>query len=122
MALSATPSTYIPKKLAPGQLALTTPTLLTGATVPASKAWKLTSILLINDTTSACTASIHLVPSGGSADDTNILIKAKACPTDGSPLIYSFREEVILDAGDTILGAASAVNQITYHVSYIELS
>ena len=116
----ATPTAYTPTPLAdPAQL----PTGGAGTlyTVPALTVAKVTCIILVNDTTSAVTATIYLVPSGGTADDTNILLKNAAIPTDGTPLIFEFVEKYI-EASATIQGEASAANQVTYHLSGVELT
>lgn len=120
MALSANYTTLISKRVSPAQLTGSATTLYT---VPASTTTYVRSIILSNDTTSAVTATIHLVPTGGSADATNILINAKAVPTDGSPLIFNFGEDcVVLEAGDTIRGLASTASQVNYFISVDETS
>jgi hypothetical protein len=118
MALSANYQTLISKRVTPAQLTGSVTTLYT---VPASTTTYVRSIILTNDTTSAVTATIHLVPTGGSADATNILINAKAIPTDGSPLVYNFGEDqVVLEAADTIQGLASTTTQVNYFISIDE--
>jgi hypothetical protein len=120
VALSANYQTLISKRVSPAQLTGSTTTLYT---TPASTTTYLRSIILSNDTTSAVTATIYLVPSGGSADDTNKLIGAKSLPTDGTPLQFNFGEdEVVLEAGDTIRGVASTTAQVTHFISVDETS
>lgn len=115
----ATPTVYTPKNLVDAaQLAGSAGTLYT---VPASTTTKLTNITLVNDTTSAVTATIYVVPNGGSAGVTNILINAMGVPTDGSPLILEFGE-FYMETGATIQGLASAADQVTYHISGVELA
>ena len=115
----ATPSTYTTKRLiSPSQLTTGATTLYT---VPASTTTQINEIILANDTTSAVTATLHLVPTGGSADDTNIIMKAKSLPTDGTPLIYDF-EQLFMSAADTIQGLASAGSQATIHIMGVELT
>lgn len=83
--------------------------------------FQLTNITLVNDTTSAVTATIYNVPNGGTADDTNILIKAMSIPTDGSPVSFNF-DEFYIETGGTIQGLASTTAQVTYHISGKELN
>lgn len=115
----ATPTVYSPSALiTPTQLAGTAGTIYT---VPASTTTQINQIILVNDTTSAVTATLYLVESGGSAGVTNLLLNAKAIPTDGSPLIYEFTQ-LFMDAGDTIQGLASTASQVTIHVSGVQLT
>ncbi len=83
--------------------------------------FQLTNITLVNDTTTAVTATIYNVPSGGTADATNILIGPIAISTDGSPLVFEFGEFYIETSG-TIQGVASTTAQVTYHISGKELN
>lgn len=74
-----------------------------------------------NDTTTAVTFDMHLVPSGGSADATNYLINTK---TLGSKESYTCPEVVghVLEPGDTVQGVASSANQVTVALSVVELT
>lgn len=99
------------------QLAGTAGTLYTAT----GTKFQLTNITLVNDTTTAVTATIYVVPNGGSAADTNILIKAMSIPTDGSPLSFNF-DEFYIETSGTIQGLASTADQVTYHISGKELS
>ena len=83
--------------------------------------FQLKTIVLVNDTTTAVTATIYLVPSGGTAGVDNILVNAIAIPTDGSPLVLEF-EELYLETSGTIQGLASTTAQVTYHISGKELN
>ena len=115
----ATPTVYTPKALAaPGQLPITTAAVL--YTVPASTTTKLTAIILVNDTTTSVTATIYLTPSG-TEGVTNLLLNAVDIPTNGTPLILEF-DELYLNATATIEGLASVANQVTYHLSGVELT
>lgn len=115
----ATPTAYTPLPLFdPVQLGTGIATLYT---VPAVTVTKLATIILVNDTTSAVTATLHLVPSGGSADDTNILMKAAAIPVDGTPFVFEFNEHY-LEAAGTIQAKASTADQVTVHGSGVELT
>lgn len=116
----ATPTVITPKRLVtPAQLTGSSTTLYT---VPASTTTQVKQIVLVNDTTSAVTATLYIVPSGSSADDTTILIKAKSIPTDGTPYILAFDEGFLLNAADTIRGLASTTAQVTYHITGDEMT
>lgn len=115
----ATPTVYTPKPLiAPQQL---TNSNATYYTVPASTVTKLVMIVLVNDTTTAVTVTINIVPTGGSADDTNILMKTVSIPTDGFPVILIL-DEFYMAAATTIQAVASVTAQVTIHISGVELS
>src|SRR3990167_191121 len=112
----ATPTTFTVENIDAVQLGTALSTLLT---VPANtNGIKITSIILVNDLTTAVTATLHFVPSGGSADDTNIVLKAKAIPTDGTPSII--KPDANLEASGLIRGLASVADKVTVHISYIE--
>lgn len=115
-----TPTVYTPKPLVdPGQF---TGSVTTVYTVPASTTTKVTGIILVNDTTTAVTCTVYLVPSGGTAGPDNLLLNAIAIPTDGTPLIMEFAEGVYLETAATIQGLASITAQVTYHLSGVELA
>ncbi len=77
--------------------------------------------MFANKDTTACTVTLYLVPSAGTAGQTNILIATKSMPTDGSPLLYPFRY-LYMNAGDTVQALASVGTQVTLHLSGEELS
>jgi len=115
----ATPTVYTPKALVtPSQLAGTAGTIYT---VAASTTTQINQIILVNDTTSAVTATLYLVESGGSAGVANLLLNAKTIPTDGSPLIYEFTQ-LFMDTGDTLQALASTADQVTIHLTGVELT
>ena len=118
----ATPTVYTPKPLAdPGQLGTTVGDPPYLHTVSASTTTKLTAIILVNSLTTSVTATLYLVPSGGSAGVTNLLLNAVDIPTSGTPLILEF-DELYLETGATIQGLASSASQVTYHLSGVELT
>jgi len=103
--------------------------LTTLLTVPANtNGILITGITLVNDTTTAVTASIHLVPSGGSADETNAICKDISIPANGVPVtIVGTNAQALappqnLEPSGLIRGIASVTNQVTYHISYIEFN
>lgn len=82
---------------------------------------QITSIKLVNDTTTATDASIYLVNSGGTYGDTNILCKDFSVPADGLPYeLIAPGAPVFLEASGLIRGIADTANLVTYHISYIE--
>src|SRR3989304_7656758 len=118
----ATPTVLTPKPLAdPVQLGSSASTLYT---VPASTTTQVTSIILVNDSATPDAATIYLVPSGGSAADTNILCKAFSVPADGLPyeIVSVNTQGIYLETGATIQGLAVTANTITYHLSGVELA
>lgn len=120
----ATPTTFTPKNVDAAQLGSSLSTLLT---VPSNtNGILITGLTLVNDTTTTVTASIHLVPNGGSADDTNIICKTISIPASGVPVsvIGNHPQALVspqfLEANGLIRGVASVANQVTCHISYIE--
>jgi hypothetical protein len=114
----ATPTTWTVVKVDPAQLGSSASTLYTVAAN--TNGAKITSILLVNDSTAPVTANIYLVPSGGSADDTNILCKLFSVPADG--LAYEVLQstgEQFLEPSSLIRGLASTADTITYHISLV---
>ena len=116
----ATPTVNEPKRLiAATQLAAAIGTIYTS---PAGqKGTRLTAIILVNDSTSAETATLHLVPSGDAAGDDTIICKALSVPGDGFPVTLDVRG-LIMNASDTIQGLASVAATITVHMSGIEMN
>jgi len=115
--LVATPTTFIPKRLiTPLQLAAASAVLYTA---PADKAVKLTTIIMVNDTTTAVNATLHLCHHGDAEGPTNYLCNAIAIPSDGVPVVLEFAG-LYLNATDTIEGFASVADQVTIHLSGVE--
>jgi hypothetical protein len=116
----ATPTDNQPKRLiAPTQLTASVATLYTSPS--GQKGTRLTAIILINDSTAAQTATLHLVPPMGTAGDDNIICKAATVPGDGFPVVLDARG-LIMNASDTIQGKASAATTVTIHISGIEMN
>ncbi len=117
-----TPTVYTPKKLAAAaQLAAAAATLYT---VPASTVTQLTSLILVNATTTPHAVTIYLVPSAGAAADANVLCKSFVVPADGLPyeLIPLNSQGIYLNAAEFIQGVADAANAVTYQISGVELA
>jgi len=112
--LALTPTTFIPMRLiTPIQLAAASAILYT---VAADKAVKLTTIIMVNDTTTPVTATLYLCHHGDGEGVTNLLCNAIGIPSDGMPVILEFAG-LYLNATDTIEGFASAADQVTTHLS-----
>ncbi len=118
MAAGATPTKNDPKSLAQGQLAGAAASLYSA---PAERGVRLLSILLVNDTTTNVTATIYIDPDGSTRDDTTILCKDITIPADGVAVFVPGSDKVMLNASGDIGGDASAANQVTYHISGIEM-
>jgi hypothetical protein len=114
----ATPTTWTVVKVDPAQLANSNATLYTVAAN--TNGAKITSIMLVNDSTTPMPATIYLVPSGGSAADTNILCKGFSVPADG--LAYEVLQscgEQFLEPSSLITGFATTADVVTYHISLV---
>ena len=100
------------------------PTQLSGSgastiyTVPASTQGILKHFTISNANASARTVQIWIVPTGGSATDSNALINALSIPGNGVLTWDGF--QVLPTAGDTIQGQASATTSLTFRGSGME--
>ena len=92
-----------------GRGAITTATVL--YTVPAGFKTEVLSIDLANTTAATVNCTIYLVPSGGSAGTTNMLVPNS--PIGGYSMMQWTGDQVI-NAGDTIVGTGTG---ITAHVT-----
>ena len=117
----ATPTTFTVENVDAAQLGSSIATLLTVAAN--TNGIQITSIKLVNDSTTPVTATIHLVPSGGSANVTNILCNAFSVPGDGLPYeLITLGNPVFLEPSGLIRGLAGTADVITYHISYVEFN
>lgn len=114
--------TYRKKAAAP---ALLTNALVTFYTVPNNTLVKdITLDFLNTDTTNAIGVTLHLVPSGGTASDTNKLFSE----TSPGGLILSPQEwrsiplDQAISAGDFIQIKASTTGKVACHVTITEVS
>ena len=67
------------------------------------------------------TCDIHIVPSGGTADDTNLLIKAiDIAPTD-TYILYHGNEKLVLGTGDfvSVVTSGAGIINMTVITSYM---
>ena len=99
-----------PVKLGQGEIGLT---ISTFRTTPALSLDMVKNIDVANNGASAAIVSVYLVPSGGSADDTNILLPAISIDQNS---ILQWTGVQVLDAGDTIQAISSIVD-VALHVS-----
>lgn len=102
------------------------PTLFSGDlatlyTIPASRKVVHIEMNLLNmDATTEYMATVEFIPFGGSASDTNTIIKqvtAKTGLQPGELRQYTFNE--FLGAGDFIQGKGSTASKITCHMSLV---
>lgn len=115
----ATPTEFTVNNVDAAQLPSSTGTLYT---VPSNtNGVQITSIKLVNDSTTPTDATIYLVPSGGSAADTNILCKDFTVPADGLPYeLITPGVPIFLESAGLIRGVADTADLITYHISVVE--
>lgn len=90
-------------------------------TVGASTRAQIQAMTITNRNASSRTVTIHLVPSGGTADDTNIILAAKSLAQNES---YKVIEAIgqWLEAGGTIQALASAATSVNLVASGIEVT
>lgn len=104
------------KILASGQLSTTT--LTTIYTVPASSAVKIATFALFNTGSPSVLVAVYFTPSGSTADATRLMLSSYSLAgTDGitSEDVLSFAKGAMLDAGATIsvtAGTATALNYL----------
>ena len=120
--LAVTPTKIIPKKVDAFQLAAASAVVYT---VPDATATKIAGLVLVNDTTTPVTATLHICPNGAAVGPTNYLCNAVSVPSDGMSFPVPLTEgngEQLMNATDTIAGFASAADQVTVHLSIVEYS
>ena len=101
-----------PVKMGRGEIAVD-PTVTTFRTTPASSVDFVKTIDIANNAAVSATVSVYLVPSGGSPDNTNILMPDVSIPAN---TIMQWSGVQILDAAGTIQ-AMSSVADVALHVS-----
>lgn len=80
-------------------------------TVPTGSLLRDGRILLANTTAAAATYTVHVVPSGGSASDTNAIVKGRSMgPNDFIEL-----DLPRMEAGDTLQALAGTATAISIH-------
>lgn len=90
-------------------------------TCPAGKQARIISASACNDTTSVVAMTFYLVPSGGAAGVTNLLINARNLPNSGTDPLNEVNSKV-LEAGDAIHGFAGTADQVTYALGIAEIT
>lgn len=99
----------------------TTAVLATPTTVYTSSGESVVTFLsLCNYDTVTRAVDIHVVPSGGSADDSNIFISALDVVADDTYIAYQGSEKLILGDGDFIAVTAAAATAVTAILSYYQ--
>lgn len=98
-----------------------TASLATYYTVPSNTNTILKKVTFCNNSGSARTITVHLVPSGGTADDTNIIIDEKSV-ADQETFEATVIEGHAMNAGDFIQAKASAATDINIMASGVEIT
>lgn len=91
------------------QLDGTTETLYTSTNIKT----KIDAATITNDSGSAETCTFHIVPSGGSADDTNVVYKAYSIPGGGKPVVLWGLLNKTLQSGETLQASASTADTLS---------
>jgi len=89
-------------------------------TAPASTTTVIHTIALTNFTGGAVTATVHLVPSGGSASNSNMIMSAQSIAAGATTLVTGATNQVLAAAG-TIQALASAGTSISIVASGVEI-
>lgn len=105
-----------PKRLAGGTLTNATATYYTAGTGTKTR---IDAFSIVNYSGSAATFTLYLVPTGGSADNTNIVIKDRSVAAAASGRLLEGIGQW-LDAGGTIQMVASVNSALTITASGIE--
>lgn len=90
-------------------------------TVPAGVRAKISRVTLVNTDTANQTVSVYFVPNGGSAGDSNAVLKTKSLAPNETYPAYELVGHV-LEAGDMIYAGASAASKVAMMVSGVEVS
>lgn len=103
------------KSLCRDQVANTATTYYTATNVTA----EIRSATATNDDSSARTLSVHIVPSGGSADATNRLIKTVSIAAGKTRILYELLNKQV-PAGGTIQAVADSASQVLLAIDGME--
>lgn len=100
------------------------PQMLTGSaatyyTVPANTKTLIKKLTLTNTDSVARTITLHLVPTGGSASATNMILDARGVATLDTLEAFEV-EGQLLNAGDTIQALASTTSVVNIQASGVE--
>jgi hypothetical protein len=106
----------VPTRLIAGsQLTASAATYYTATNVKA----RIDALALTNTSGSSATATVHLVPSGGAADDTNCIVSAKSL-APGETFVPPGAIGQWIESGGTLQALASAGTAITLVASGVE--
>ena len=110
--------TATPKKIIPGSLL--TASAATYYTAPTNTRTLIKKVTFTNNDTVARTVTLYLVPLGGTASTSNILIKA--APVGPSVTYEGFEVEgQVLEPGGFIQALADSAGQVTLQASGVEI-
>lgn len=116
-----TPTVNEPSMLAaPGQLGVAAAILYTSPAGPAVGT-RLTEMVLVNDTTTAVTATLYHVVGAGAPAVADLIANQISIPGDGYPVILQL-SGITLNPGDTWQALASVAAQVSWHLYGIEMS
>lgn len=107
---------HIPKRLYIGQPGTSLSTLYT---VPDGYKVIIKNIMLINTTSTDAKITIYFVPSGDSANNTNMIISDYAVIANDTVVIDL---SAVLESGDTIQAIQTTSGAVTVYVSGVEVS
>lgn len=105
---------YTPKRLAQF---VATASEATYYTVPATKSAIVKNVIVANTSASDRTLSLSIVPSGGSAGNSNRIIPGTNIPAGA---VVPFDMTQVMNAGDFISAIASAASSLTLTISGME--
>ena len=86
-------------------------------TVPSNSTVRISAYSIVNTTAGAETYTIHLVPSGDSADDSNKIADAESVAAKPTNVQVAAAIGQVLNKGDTLQAFASAASALTQRVS-----
>lgn len=89
-------------------------------TCPANTYAKIHAVSVCNDTTTVPTFTFYIVKAGGAAGAATYVINDRPLASKGTDLCRELRGHN-LEAGDAIHGVASSADQVTYHISVLEV-
>jgi hypothetical protein len=87
-------------------------------TVPSNSRTILTAMTVVNYATGSVSMSLHLVPSGGTVDNTNVLLPNVTISANS---LANFNFGQILLVNDTVQAYASIASSVTIHLSGIQI-
>ena len=89
-------------------------------TAAANTRVKILAASVVNDTTTSKYISFHRVPSGGAVGDANMIINQKVVGSRESVSLWELIGQV-LETGDLLSAIAETADQLTVHISGIEV-